>query len=266
MKLGGSVITFKGRTPPMVNERAVRRIVEEIVPYSERLVVVLGGGAHGHQAAKEYGYDNPETPRAQLLRGVPAIRHNMTVLATEVEACFRNAGLPAVVVTPFSSTILTERQIVEFPLRIIQMAMDASLLVITHGDVCFDTVYGASILSGDTIVTHLAHMLHARRVLLGTDVDGIYDCNPKTCPDAQHIPLIDLPHRGGWEFQAGPSASPDVTGGMGNKVRAVIEASKYVEEIVVFNLCVPGRLRQLLAHKETVCTRIVRGGRVGSQV
>jgi isopentenyl phosphate kinase len=78
VKLGGSVITHKEISPPTVNEEHLSRIVKELAAHDGKLIIVLGGGAHGHQAAYKYGYGNPDTAPIQLLQSI-SYRHRMNL-------------------------------------------------------------------------------------------------------------------------------------------------------------------------------------------
>ena len=55
----------------------------------------------------------------------------------------------------------------------------------------------------------------------------------------------------------GPSKSIDVTGGMAKKVHDLLSISKLGINVAIFNLTVPGRLRNLLQGNQVICTRIV---------
>jgi isopentenyl phosphate kinase len=257
VKLGGSVITHKGTSPPATNDENLTRIAKELKTYRDGLVVVLGGGAHGHQAAHSHGYGDPNTSKERLLMGIPNIRHNMSVLALQVESVLNNEGMPTIVIPPFSITTLKNKTIQTFSIDIIKRALENECVVVTHGDVCFDEERGASILSGDTIAVYLAKTLVAQSVYIGTDVDGVLDDNPKTNPSAKHIPIIDNANRENVLRKTGPSSNTDVTGGMSKKVNELLELAKQDTEIIIFNLTVPGRLTSLLSGEPIVCTRII---------
>ena len=256
MKLGGSVITHKDSTPPKVNEKNLSRIAKELATHSGELIIVLGGGAHGHQAAHLHGYADLSSPKDTLLRGIPPIRHNMSTLSSSVETSFNKEGIPAVVISPFTSVTLRNGLIHDYPTDIIRKSLESRLVVITHGDVCFDDERAASILSGDTIAVYLAKELNAERVLIGTDVDGVLDDNPKVNPSAKHIPIINQENKESILSKTGPSTSTDVTGGMSKKLSELLELSKQDREVIIFNLTVPGRLELLLQNESTICTRI----------
>lgn len=256
VKLGGSVITFKDSSPPKVNEENLARIARELQTRQGELILVLGGGAHGHQAAHSHGYGDPKSPKDLLLKGIAPIRHNMSELAMAVETSLNGECIPAVVIPPFCTTILKNGLIQDFPTNIIQKALDNGLVVVTHGDVCFDEESTASILSGDTIAVYLAEQMDAETILIGTDVDGVMDDNPKLNPSAKHIPVINQENMDSILSKAGPSTNTDVTGGMAKKLSELLELTKQNREIIIFNLTVPDRLKSLLQKESTVCTRI----------
>ena len=256
VKLGGSVITHKSLTPPKVNEANLSRIASELKAHRGELVIVLGGGAHGHQAAYSHGFANPESPKELLLKGIPPIRHNMSTLATSVETSLNKEGIPTIVIPPFASVTLRNGLIHDFPTNIIRKSLDSGLVVITHGDVCFDEETSASILSGDTIAVYLAKKLNAETILIGTDVDGVMNDNPKLNPSAKHIPIINQENKETILSKTGPSTNTDVTGGMSKKLSELLEISTQNREIIIFNLVVPDRLRLLLQNESTICTRI----------
>lgn len=257
VKFGGSVITKKDVSPPTINVSTITRIAKEILVSENPLVIVLGGGAHGHQAAHKFGFGKLNTPSTRLLSGIPAIRHNMNLLSLEVESIIQSAGVSSVVIPPFPLVNLIDGKIGNFPLEVIKKTLDSGHTVITHGDVCYDTSRGASILSGDTIMAYLATQLKARSVFVGTNVDGVLDENPNENPNAQIITTINENNKEEVLRVAGSSNSTDVTGGMAKKIHDLFLISQLGIEVVIFNLSVPGRLKGLLKGDKVTCTRIL---------
>ena len=256
VKFGGSAITHKDSSPPQIKKDVLKRIIKELKNYSGQLVIVLGGGAHGHQAAHAYGFGDPSTDQKKLLDGIPSIRHNMSILANAIEEIMSQENLPAVILSPFSFVTLEKRNIVSFPTEIIEKTLHSSCIVITHGDVCFDNTFGASILSGDTITVHLAKKLDANRIFIGTNVDGVYDSNPQLNPNAKHIPIINNSNLNEILKGAGLSSATDVTGGMDHKLRELLTLANDTTSIAIFNLLIPGRLERLLNGESVLCTEI----------
>jgi len=161
------------------------------------------------------------------------------------------------VIPPFPLASLTDGKIENFPLEVIKKTLNSGHAVITHGDVCYDSIRGASILSGDTIMTYLATQLKASSVFVGTDVDGVLDANPNENPNAKIIPIISENNKEEALRVAGPSNSTDVTGGMAKKIHDLFLISQLGIEVVIFNLSAPGRLKGLLKGDQIICTRIL---------
>ncbi|MHA2353817.1 MAG: isopentenyl phosphate kinase [Candidatus Thorarchaeota archaeon] len=256
VKLGGSVITYKDSSPPKVNKENLLRIAKELKTSTEPLIVILGGGAHGHQAAHRHGFGNPSTSSERLLKGIPSIRHNMSILSLAVEEALDEAGVQGTVFPPFLMASLNNKEIVSLQTSHMQKAIQSGFTVITHGDVCFDESLGASILSGDTIAVFLARELGASSLYIGTDVDGVLEENPKDNPEAVHIEIINNMNIDSVLSKAGPSSSTDVTGGMAKKLGDIFTLDDLDINIAIFNLRVPGRLSTLLAGKTPKCTLI----------
>jgi isopentenyl phosphate kinase len=109
------------------------------------------------------------------------------------------------------------------------------------------------VLSGDQIINYLALHLKASRVILGTDVDGIYNRNPKNHPQAKLIPLFrskdDLQY-------PGESNTKDVTGGMGGKLNELLELAEQGIGSEIINADHEGRLEQALKGEMVTGTRI----------
>ena len=256
VKFGGSVITQKDSSPPQVNEEHLHRIAKELAEHDGKLIVVLGGGAHGHQAAHKYGFANPSTKPDRLIQGIPEIRHNMSVLSAKVEEVLNAEGIPSVIFSPFMFVTLQDNIIEYFPLDIIETVLNNGLVLIIHGDVCIDKKKSASILSGDTIATYLAKTMSAKSVLIGTNVDGVFETNPILNPNAKHIPVINKSNLKLVIERTGPSSSIDVTGGMAKKIKELLTLANHNVEVTIFNLLVPGRLSDLLKGNPTICTKI----------
>lgn len=256
VKLGGSVITHKESSPPTVNKENLYRIARELGNHDGQLIVVLGGGAHGHQAAHKYGFGKNSTTREALLEGVSPIRHSMTVLSLEIEQVLNSEGVQAVVLPPFTMVTLQDRKIADFPTEMIQRTLDSGLVAVTHGDVCFDNTLGASILSGDTIAVYLTKEMKAKALYIGTDVDGVLEDDPRINPKAKHIEVIDTSRWNAIIAKTGPSSATDVTGGMKKKLNEISTLVGLDVDIAIFNLGIANRLSSLLSGTSTVCTRI----------
>jgi glutamate 5-kinase len=118
---------------------------------------------------------------------------------------------------------------------------------------------GVSIASTEKVFDFLAKAFRADRFILATDVDGVFDSDPRTNPDAALISFIDGSNIGDIAEAAGTNKSKvDVTGGMKTKLlgmhNMVVSAGT---EGIIINGKAPGRIRDALLGRSVTGT-IVR--------
>ena len=95
---------------------------------------------------------------------------------------------------------------------------------VLYGDAVLDEKLGFTILSGDQLVAYLAIKYKAQKIVIGVDTDGLFDCDPKTNPNAKaykHLTLAELKQI---QPKLGKAAGTDVTGGMAGKIAELIPA------------------------------------------
>ena len=114
-----------------------------------------------------------------------------------------------------------------------------------------DTVLAEESLVGDNdrLSAIVATLIEADGLVLLTDIDGLYDSDPKKNPDAKHIPLVrditdDLMQA------AGAAGTSRGTGGMRSKLEATQIALRAGMEVAIISGETPDRLHDLLAGKE----------------
>ena len=226
LKLGGSVVTEKDEPETVAEDRladlaaAIADAVDSTAGNVDDLVVVHGGGSFGHPHAAEHGVSSTEGTRdAAALRDIASA---MERLNDAVVVALADAGVPAVPVHPFSAGFRDDDGYLFMPTGQLDAMLDEGFVPVLHGDILAHAGAGATILSGDELVTHLARGLDAERVGLCSTVPGVLDENDGVIPEIS-----------AYEDAAavlGGSDATDVTGGMAAKVRALLdlEAPAYV--------------------------------------
>lgn len=92
--------------------------------------------------------------------------------------------------------------------------------VVNENDtVAIDELVGANYGDNDTLSAIVATIVDADLLVLLTDIDGLYDADPHTNPDARHIPLVTALDDSILAL-AGGAGSKRGTGGMATKLRA----------------------------------------------
>jgi isopentenyl phosphate kinase len=135
------------------------------------------------------------------------------------------------------------------------MLLKMGFLPVTYGDAVLDTELGFTILSGDQLVSHLAARFNAERIIMGADVDGLYDADPKTEKNAKmlnHLTLGELK-----KLQNNLKPSPhDVTGGMFGKIAELIPAIEKKIPVTIVNAAKPNNIYKALKGEKVEGTLI----------
>ena len=259
LKLGGSVITNKDDNRFEVRTTALARLAAEIATARrdtpQRLLLVHGAGPFGHTMVTRYNIARGLTP-PRGVEGFVRTHHAVQELNQAVLDAFRDAGLLGFPVQPSAVIQQQNRRITAFDLDLIRglLQLDPEVIPILYGDMVLDHTLGASVVSGDAIVAHLAAALGATRVALGTDVDGIFAGDPKLDPAAQRFERVDRDNFDQVRRAVRGATTVDVTGGMEQKLLE-IRARLAGIEVAIFNANRPGHVELAL-----------RGERVGTQI
>jgi isopentenyl phosphate kinase len=213
LKLGGSVVTDK-ETPETIEESALDAAVDAVASATpDRLVLVHGGGSFGHHNAERHGVSSTAGTRDAV--GVFEIHDAMRRLNDAVVGRLQDAGVPALPVHPLSAGARDADADLRLPLDATATMLDEGFVPVLHGDVIAHAGAGATIVSGDELVTRLARGLDADRVGLCSTVPGVYDADGAVVSEITSFEDV--------ADALGESEATDVTGGMAAKVRALLE-------------------------------------------
>jgi isopentenyl phosphate kinase len=221
LKLGGSLITDKSRREH-AHHALIERLAFEIAEALDAkpdltLLLGHGSGSFGHQAAAKYNtHMGAET--AQDWRGFAQVWAAAQRLHHIVLRALWKARLPAVGFSPSASAVCSAGKLSELATTPLENALSAGLLPVVHGDVAFDRVQGACILSTESIFSYLAPILKPQRVLLAGLDAGVLNYLSEVAEPLAQLRADDLKEA---EVQGAPS--PDVTGGMAGKVRVAFD-------------------------------------------
>jgi isopentenyl phosphate kinase len=255
LKIGGSVITDKD------GELAARtQIIDRLADETQRanakgLIIVHGGGSFGHPSAKrnaiKEGFKNP----GQLI-GFAETHHFMTVLNGLVMDSLIMHNVPAVSITPSSCVTTENGRIKSFEDAPLRMLLKMGFLPVFYGDTVFDTKLGFTILSGDQLVSALATRFNAERIVMGVDVDGIYDTDPKAEKKARMLTHLTLQELKGLHGKIDKSDDRDVTGGMFGKMAELLPAVERGIPVAIVNATKPNYVYKALRGEKTEGTLI----------
>ena len=260
LKLGGSVITRKEADKPTINHENLKRITREVAESThQKLIVVHGAGSFGHPLAKKYAIgdeiqDNLDLKKKML--GFSLTQHAVKELNGIVNEYLRMHGTLSVSIQPSSFILTKNKRIKSADLTLIKRYLELGFVPVIYGDVVLDADESIemAVLSGDQIVKYLAEKLKPERVILATDVDGIYDKNPKKYPDAQLIETVSSLE----QIETGEETNIDVTGGMGGKIRELLGLLHLEIESEIINANKTGNIKKALNGEKVTGTTIKR--------
>ncbi len=185
LKLGGSIITRKDVATPTLNYENISRIAKEISASThEKLIIVHGAGSFGHPYANKYGIGDEIKDDHDLwkkMMGFSITQHSVRELNNVICEYLRTHGVLSTSVQPSSFILTKNKRIFSANLDLIRKYLDLGFIPVIYGDVVLDSNESikVAVLSGDQIVKHLAENLKPERVIMASDVDGVYTKDPK---------------------------------------------------------------------------------------
>ena len=233
IKLGGSLITDKD-TPGLARVDIIKRICNEIRVVLERdsglkVIIGHGSGSFGHVSAKTNNTINGVFSQKDWdgFINVWSDARNLNQIVAEI---FIKSGLNIMSFPPSSSITCNNRVIKTWNIKALKRALKHNVVPIIYGDVVFDDYIGGTILSTEELFLYLAKELGPDRILIAGEEHGVYNDYP------QNTSLIsNITNNNFNEFQDNIRGSKytDVTGGMIQKVKTLLEINHFIPEIQI---------------------------------
>ncbi|KZX17734.1 acetylglutamate kinase [Methanobrevibacter cuticularis] len=260
LKLGGSILTNKDLQTSEVNYTNLNRLSAEIKEaisnknsnktLDDGLIIIHGAGSYGHPPAKKYkigeSFDISEYPEKRI--GFSKTQNCVKRLNTIICSNFIDHGIPCVSLQASSFITTKNKRIETFNLDIIKKYLKEGFIPVIYGDVVIDSELKIAVLSGDQILQFIAKKLKSEEVILGTDVDGVFNKNPKRYDNAEIIPNLSSLNQIE-EFDL--TTNVDVTGGMIGKIKELLELAELGIESKIINANKPKIVLNALENKET---------------
>ena len=202
LKIGGSILTEKDSAEPKVDYENLNRIAEEIRQslYAEEisndlidgLVIVHGAGSFGHPPAKKYQIGEPFEMKDYFSKkiGFSEVQNEVKKLNSIICETLIEYGIPAVAMPPSAFIKSHKKRISDCNLELLKSYIDEGFVPVLFGDVVIDDVVKIAVISGDQILQYIAKFLKSDRIVLGTDVDGVYTADPRIISDAAKLDEI----------------------------------------------------------------------------
>ena len=248
LKLGGSLITDKNQ-PHTARLDVIHRLAAEIASARKenknlKLLLGHGSGSFGHFPAKKFGTRDGvfDSKGWQGFENVWKEARSLNQIIVEV---FTSNDIPVISFPPSSAVIADNKTIKKWDITPIKMALDAGLIPLIYGDVILDQSIGGTIFSTEELFEHLALLLKPEKILIAGIEEGVWQDFPET---KHFIDLITQETEPEILNQLVGSISVDVTGGMMEKVKSMLNLSRHLPnlEINIFSGLTNGNVMKSL--------------------
>jgi isopentenyl phosphate kinase len=257
IKLGGAALTNKKRicAPRLtVIDSAARQIAA--IHNRKSVFIIHGAGSFGHIPVKRFGLSQGFKKSSQL-RGLSETKLRLLEWEVLLNRKFFEHGIQTVPFIPSNYILARNGRIVSCNVKPIETWIRLGCVPSTGGDIVPDLATGFSVVSGDQLAVYMAIKLHASMLIFATDVDGIFDCNPKHNQNARLIEKLTLSET----HQVAANMTPDVTdvtGGMKSKLDEASNAARSGISVYFVSLLKGRRLQELaMDHKRVRCSVIM---------
>ncbi|MGI0141628.1 MAG: isopentenyl phosphate kinase [Candidatus Micrarchaeales archaeon] len=254
IKLGGSTITDINN-PFMHKSFAIKKILRQIKKATEKrdinVVIGHGGGSFGHEAAKINDIQN------DLRKGVALTHAAMVDLNHIILDLMLQEGFAPFPFHPSNFMFSRGGKIAGVWQQSISAALANNRTPVVHGDIIMDFEKNIYLASTEAVFNALARDMRPSKIILLTDVDGVFDSNPKNNKNAKLVPLIDGSNISKILKGAGPATKTDYTGGMNSKVQIGYETVRdYDATVYIANGTRAGIIEKILNGDDALCTII----------
>jgi len=256
VKLGGAAITHKN-VAKKANIEVMNQAAKELseVCKNNKLLVGHGGGSFPHHVAAEYKVQ--EGLDVCGAEGFVETQRAVLELNKLVMNALHKQKVSAVSVQTSAFTINSNGAVKDMCPKSLQEYIKNGFVPVVFGDVVLDETKGCSIASTEMIFKHLAPSLKPKRIVIGTDVDGVFTKDPKK-GKGELIKEISEANIEEVLKLLEPAPENDVTGGMAHKVKELYELSKLGMEVKIINLTKQGLLKNAILGENCKGTLIIR--------
>ncbi|MHA1993128.1 MAG: isopentenyl phosphate kinase [Candidatus Hodarchaeales archaeon] len=258
LKIGGSSISnktllakaLKSQLPDdveealMINKRNVDHIAAEIGElYSsgvKKMIILTGVGSPGHFVVLQHGIHKGNSGNINQHLGLVDAQIAVNRLRQALLKAFVENKIPVVQLYASSIFESNKMRIIRGDTSNFDRFIENGIVPVISGDVVPDLTMGYSVLSGDQILLDLVKKFSPRRIIFGSDVDGVFEEDPKVNLQANLITKIPRSHIDEVIDQV---STGDASGQMKGKLIEIRNLLDYGQkEIILLNITKQGRL------------------------
>ncbi len=244
IKVGTSTLTYENGK---INYRRIEKLCKVIADLqnSGEEIILVSSGAIGVGMGKA-GLDKrpTETRKKQALAAV-----GQCELMFMYDKLFGeyNHSVAQILLTRFAVETEQKRQnVINTITELLKMNI---IPIINENDtVSIDELEGNNFGDNDMLSAIVSRLVCADRLIILTDIDGLYTSNPRTNPDAEKIDVVENISKEIFDMAAGTGSNRG-TGGMITKLQAADYATKRGIDVFVINGSKPENIYNIIEDK-----------------
>ncbi len=242
VKVGTSSLTYE---TGKLNIKKIESIVRVIADLKNRGVqlVLVSSGAVGAGVGKLNLSEKPsDTRKKQALAAI-----GQATLVSMYDRFFSEYGHSSaqVLLTKF---ILDDPERYQNTKNTFETMFEYGVIPIVNENDVIST-YELEFGDNDTLSAYIAELVEADLLILLSDIDGLFDKNPATCPEAKIIPVVNKIDETIYSV-AGGAGSRRGTGGMLTKLKAAELVTPKGIDMIISNGAYPERIYDIFDGKQ----------------
>lgn len=220
VKIGTSTLTYENGKLNLRRVELLCRALSDL-QNSGKKIVLVSSGAIGVGVGKLGLAKRPEeTAKKQALAAVGQCE--LMFIYDKFFGEYHQTVAQVLLTADVTAQEISRRNVVNTFSELLEMNI---IPIVNENDtVAVDELEGRNFGDNDTLSAIVATLAQADALMILTDIDGVYDKNPKTHPDAKRIPIREINDE--IRAMAGGAGSDRGTGGMATKIRAAEIASR----------------------------------------
>lgn len=269
IKIGGSCISDKGLILKALssnssnvdeilklNSQVIDQIADDlgtVYKTIKKLIILTGVGTPGHYTVLKYKLHKGDNKTFEQYMGLLEAQIAVNWLRQEFLESFLKHKLPVVQFYASSMYESDKMRITRGFTDNMEKFLSIGMVPVISGDMVPDISMGYSVLSGDQILADLAKKFKPKKIIYGSDVDGVFDSDPKLHPESKMIKELTKTEL---EEKIAAISGSDASGQMKGKlleIKNLMDAG--FKEIILLNLTEKSRLQNVLNLESVPFTR-----------
>ncbi|MFX0014861.1 MAG: isopentenyl phosphate kinase [Promethearchaeota archaeon] len=239
-----------------INSKNIDQIAAEIraiYPSNKNMIILTGVGTPGHYTVLKHKLHKGNTGELKQHLGLLEAQIIVNYLRQSILEAFLKYEVPVFQAYASSMYESDKMRIIRANTENIEKFLASGLVPVISGDMVPDVTMGYSVLSGDQILADLARKFKPKKIVYGSDVDGIFTLDPKMDSRSRLIPKIS---RNEIKSIIKKLSSGDASGQMSGKLTEIKNLlDSGFHDIILLNLTKPGVLQRVLNNEEEFHTR-----------